>query len=456
VEERVNQDTVDLERRIRVVVTGDNHLSAYLPRLTPAKQAERRERLRAGFGAAVRHAIVHHAHCFISTGDLFDTPTPNNQDRAFVADALSHLCQAGITTIGVSGNHDSSRVTLPQGGEAPQSVYAALNGLHYFPRHDRLIPELFEMGGLSVAVAGLSNVASSVPGSDPLSAAHLEDPSGVLSRAGVAMLILHAGIEGLCRPGEGERLVRRESILALPENFRLIVLGHIHRFGQERIGERQVVSPGATERMELGDAEGGSGFVWLELDQRGVQRIDHVSVPEQPRADLIISTNELWPHGGPAHLPDIYERPIADAAMEAMSPHPDTALNQPDPMDRIRRILSERLTSETMAKLHLVGLLTSEQYHQLVTRDILAYGRQHAFSFDLDTSELRLTTDNIARTEQTALGGSISPLEEVQAVLDERLADISAQETARAEDERAAALLLCNRLQSAMDWEAGQ
>ena len=141
-----------------------------------------------------------------------------------------------------------------------------------------------------------------------------------------------------------------------------------------------------------------------------------------------------------------------------MPQHSSAVENQPGPMDQLRRLLSQRLTSQTMARLHLVGLLTGEQYHQLVTRDILAYGRQHAFSFDLDTRELRLTTDNVGRTAQAAAqaSSSISPIHEVQAVLDERLAGIGEDEAARVQDERAAALLLGSRLQAAVDWEAGQ
>src|SRR5512147_740694 len=153
---------------VGIVVTGDNHLSAYLPRLSPQRRAERRERLRAGFTAAVDYAIAEHARLFVQAGDLFDTPSPSNQDRAFVAASLARLRAAGIVCAGIGGNHDTPRMLSEQGGNAPQHVYAALDGMQYFVRNDALVPVLLELDGLRVAVAGLSNNPVALPGSDPL------------------------------------------------------------------------------------------------------------------------------------------------------------------------------------------------------------------------------------------------------------------------------------------------
>ena len=59
---------------------------------------------------------------FLQLGDLFDTPTPNNEDRAFVAAALARLSHAGIVCAGIGGNHDTPRMLAEQGGAAPQRV----------------------------------------------------------------------------------------------------------------------------------------------------------------------------------------------------------------------------------------------------------------------------------------------------------------------------------------------
>jgi hypothetical protein len=465
---------------IGIVVTGDNHLSAYLPRLTPLRRAERRQRLRAGFAAAVTYAIEHGARLFIQAGDLFDTPTPSNQDRAFVAEALARLRRAGIASIGIGGNHDTPRMTTEQGGEAPQRTYAALDGLCYFPRHDALAPRLFTFDGLNIAVAGLSNHPVAAPGSDPLATAQIADPEGILAQADIAMLVLHAGIEGLCQPNEGDRLVMRASIAALPDIFHVIVAGHIHRFGRARIGEREVVVCGATERMEFDSAGGNSCFAWIELGKDGVQRVEQVRVPEQPRADLIISTAQLWPvngqHATPtlpappaARLPDALELPDADVA--GVSDSADIIPEMSDvtgplwraakprlsgPLDVIRRRLAEVATPETMVRLRLTGPLTVEQYHQLVTREILADGQRRCFSFELDTSGLSLTDGLAARVGLVARAGPISPVHEAETVLEERLAGVADGDATQASDERAAAALLIERLRAATEREAGQ
>ncbi|MGH2502069.1 MAG: metallophosphoesterase family protein, partial [Ktedonobacterales bacterium] len=160
---------------VGLVITGDNHLSPALPRLSPARRQQRRAWLRRGFKAAADYAIERSAALFISTGDLFDSPAPTNQDRAFVAEQLHRLRTAGVVCVGVSGNHDTPRMQTEHGGESPQQVYAALDELHYFAASDTLAPHVFTLGAaggeLRVAVIGLSNNPVAPPGSDPLAMA---------------------------------------------------------------------------------------------------------------------------------------------------------------------------------------------------------------------------------------------------------------------------------------------
>src|SRR5215813_9732744 len=170
---------------IGVVVTGDSHLSPYLPRLTPQRRAERRERLRKAFGQAVDYAVRQGAALFIQCGDLFDTPTPANADRAYVASCLARLRENGIICVAIGGNHDTPRMQTEQDGASPLRVYEALGGLRYFSRSDVLAPQLIEINGLRLAVAGLSNNPVAPPGSDPLFNATFDDPTGILAAADV-------------------------------------------------------------------------------------------------------------------------------------------------------------------------------------------------------------------------------------------------------------------------------
>ena len=288
---------------------------------------------------------------------------------------------------------------------------------------------------MKLAIAGLSHHPVGEPGGDPLATVRIEDPEDVLAHADVALLIVHAGIEGLCRPNEGERLVTRAGIAALPPIFRIIIAGHIHQFSHARIDGRDIIVCGSTERMEFGAESGSSGFAWIKITRDGIWQRDHVQVPEQPRVDLTISTAEIWP---------------AHAMSRAVESHAS-------PAEAILERLAGIITPETMVRLRLAGQLTPEQYHQLVTRELLAYGRHNAFSFDLDTRDLSLIRADSTQVGKIAGAGPISMVHEVEAVLGERLAGITGNEIMnRLEDEHAAAELLTDRLRSARDWEAGQ
>jgi DNA repair exonuclease SbcCD nuclease subunit len=476
---------------IGVVATGDNHLSAYLPRLSPQRRAERRARLRAGFAAAVDTAIERRARLFLQLGDLFDTPTPSNEDRAFVAGALARMSAAGIVCAGIGGNHDTPRMTTEQGGASPQRVFEALRGMRYFSRHDALIPALYTFGRLRIAVAGLSNNPVAAPGSDPLRDVAIDDPDNTLGQARIALLMLHAGVEGLCRPSAGERIVTRASLEALPPVFSAIVAGHIHHFARERVGHRTVVVTGATERMEFGAPRDSSGFVWMELDTRGVRRVEHIHVREQPRADLLIPTARLWPVSlghreqlaadeginGPQGSGEASaslsvdldtegrsERNGYASAVDALGRHWQSHVLRADtetPLDVIKETLAEVCSPETMVRLRLAGPLTRDQYHELALRDILLYGQQHAFSFDLDTSELTLLQIRPARGDETGDdtpdGGRVVTLDaEIERMLMERLAQPDQTGPAWEREQRAAADLLRERLLAARDREAGE
>lgn len=422
---------------IGVVVTGDNHLSPRLPRLTPQRREQRRERLCQAFGAAVDYAISHHARIFAHVGDLFDTQTPSNRDRAYVAGALARLRQAGIVCVAIGGNHDTPHMRTEHGGAGPQWVYVALEGWRYFDAHDVLRPELLDLNGLRITVAGLSNNPVAPPGSDPLANIRVDDPKGALAQADVNLLLLHAAIEGLCMPNEGERTVTLASLNALDPRFNVVVSGHIHRYAHQRMGARDVVISGSTEVMEFGAHSGGAGFVWLELSRNGARWVQHIHLEAQPRADISLSTVNLWPENR-AYLTGISGALTGrDAALLETSP-------AATPLETIQQAM-ERCTPETITRLRLYGPLTREQYHQLPIREILRIGQQRTFSLDLDTRELSLYDPNAGEIAPVTGIGPISLLDELDALVAARRQSASGE----AADLDAAARLLRERISAA-------
>lgn len=392
---------------VRVILTADNHLSAHSPRLSPVKLSGRRSRLRTAFRQTIETAIERQAHLFIQAGDLFDMVDPRNLERDFVAAQLKRLQAAGIQTFGVSGNHDTPRQKTEQGGTAPQSIYHQLGGMHYFASSDQLEPALVEAAGLRIAVAGLSYHPGVLPGADPLDHVQLYDPEDVLSQADLGLLILHAALEGHAFPGEREVFVRRNSLDRF-DGFQVVLSGHVHAYDRFKVGNKAVVVCGATERMEYGQSEDRTGFVYLELTRQGLQHSEHISIKPQPRHIITIRTTELWPP----------QQPAPDGAKDAPgSEIPSADADNLTLTERIIQKLEPFCTEETMVKLVLEGPITRERYHQLDLRGIWLYGQEHAFSFELDESHLLLQSEYA--NEVIARGERVAPREMMETIIHE-------------------------------------
>ena len=396
---------------VRVILTADNHLSAYSPKLSPTKLAERRRRLGLAFKQVVDAAIERRAHLFIQAGDLFDSVDPRNRERDFVAEQLMRLQSVGIHTFTISGNHDTPRQKTEQGGFAPQNIYHRLNAIYYFASSDVLTPVELTVAGLRLALAGLTYHPGVAPSGDPLDHVEITDPDSVLTRADLGILILHAALEGHAFPGEKETFVRRSS-LARFEGFRVVLAGHVHAYDRFSIGDKTVVVCGATERMEFGQSEDKTGFVYLELTREGLRHAEQVPIKPQPRHIVTIRTTELWPP---------QRSNMAASLNPSLTQESEVVLVNEAPLlsvtERIIQKLAPYCTEEAMVRLILEGPVTREQYHLLDLRGIWLHGQQRTFSFEIDESRLLLTNDLAqARVER---GERIAPREMLEAIAQE-------------------------------------
>lgn len=396
---------------IRVVLTADNHLSAYSPKLSPTKLTERRKRLGMAFKQTVDAAIERKAHLFIQAGDLFDSTDPRNQERKFVAEQLMRLRSAGTQVFGVSGNHDTPRQRTEQGGVAPQSIYHQLGAMHYFGSSDFLEPIQCNIDGLRVAVAGLSYHPGIPPGGDPLDHVQIIDPGDMVASADLGILILHSAIEGHAFPGEMETFVRRSS-LARFAGFRVVLAGHVHAYARFSIADKAIVVCGATERMEFGQDEDKTGFVYLEFTGDGLRHTEHIPIKPQPRHVITIRTTELWP----PQRSDGAAQPEYASELGRKEVLPGEALALPI-TERILQQVEPYCTEDAMVRLTLEGPTTREQYHALDVRSIWMYGQQRAFSFEVDESRLLLTNEFLHN--DVARGERIAPRDVLEAITQE-------------------------------------
>jgi DNA repair exonuclease SbcCD nuclease subunit len=382
---------------ITVVLTADNHLGYVGFGQHPRKREERQQRLRDAFQRATDFAIVQGVDLFIQAGDLFDTTSPGELDRSFVAGRLAQLKQANIQALTIGGVHDT-QTAGDDATAAPQVSYARLGALHYFPPQQRpaegkqeLEAVTLTIRGLQVAICGLSVVAGST--ADPL--AHLSVPLGV-ERAALSILLLHAPIEGLTVGSsllENRAMVSQSSIQG-QSCFSYILAGYHHQFRHLRIGQTELIVAGATQHLDGSQWASPAGpvhepgFVFLGLAADGIRWCNHIPVDTLSLQRLVLHTSDLW--------------------SEESSQSPTEVI-----LERLRPLCN----ANTMIQLHLEGELKRSAYHQLDLNQIRRYGEDHCFALAIDDSALSLLSDQEALSPE--MGERLSPREELMALADE-------------------------------------
>lgn len=397
------------------------------------KREERQRRLRQAFQQATDFAIGQGVDLFIQAGDLFDTVTPDERDRSFVAARLAQLRQASVRVFALGGTRDtpiashSARSVQPhahdgtpedtQDTPAPQLSYARLGALTYFPPGEfQLEPVIVDVHGVLVGLCGLGISAAQEDEKgeqgDPLARMRV---SSDIERAAIPLLILHAPIEGLAASSsllESRALVRRASI-EQQSDFRCILAGYHHAFRQLRIGRCDVIVAGSTQRSDFSsatnDTDDAPGFVFLGLDTHGIRWCKHIAVDALALRGLTIHTGELWTADGSTS-----DGPTDKDATATI-------------IERLRPLCDE----QTMVRLSLEGALTRGQYHQLDLNRIRRFGEEHAFALAIDDSRLSLRPEDAAAGPAEAIR-RFSARAELMAVADEWIAAAPAEEEKKA------------------------
>lgn len=408
---------------ITVVLTADNHLG-YMAFGQQAQKREQQQRLRRAFQQAADFAIGQGVDVFVQAGDLFDTTTPHELDRSFVAARLAQLHHAGVRVFALGGTHDTPTEAHSWSGEttpAPQISYDHLGVLHYFaPNAVELAPVLFTVREMSVGICGLGVLAGQE--GNPLTPMRVQDD---IERATIPLLVLHAPIEGLSA-GTSLLDTRAQVSRASIENqttFRYILAGYHHSYRHLRIGSCEVVIAGATQHIDFGNPAEEPGFVFLGLAADGVRWCEHISVDALALERLTIRTSELW---------------SSDTAVNE-SDEPDKSGPTETILERMRPLCNK----QSMIQLRLEGDLTHSQYHQLDLNQIRRYGAEQCFSLVIDDSGLEILPEQLSSALET--GERFSPREELIALADEWIA------AANNEQEKKALRVTKEELLTAMD-----
>ena len=443
---------------VKIVLTANNHLGRDIT--GQRRREERLQRLRDVFQQATSFAVAQGADLFIQAGDLFDTITPDEQDRTFVASCLARLKHAGICVVALGGTHDTpipptdephtpshasntsitSTASVASLPPAPQRSYAQLGALHYFsplPGDEENEALFLDIHGIRVGIAAIGWTNESSQPKHREHATHENNPfarvRSDVERATLPLLILHTPVEGntssLSRAGGRDTLaqVKRDDI-ARQSAFRVILDGYSHNYSRTHIGSTEVISAGSTQ-SDTGEyaRQGTPGFVYLGLTPDGVRWCNHIPVDALLARQLTISLNTLWPV----------------ASSSAPSDTPSGRLSETrNPTNLILEQLEPLCNAETMLRLRLDGEVTRSQYHQLDLNKIRQYGEQHCFSLAIDDSAVTLLPDHqehqehqehqhATNTPSQERGERFSLRDEIIALADRWIADAEQHEQER-------------------------
>jgi exonuclease SbcD len=280
---------------MRLLHTSDWHLGRSLHR------ADLRDAQAAFLDSLVETVRAERVDAVLVAGDVYDRAVPPLDAVAMLEEALVRLRQAGARVVVTSGNHDSARRL----GFGSRLVEGA--GVHLRTRAAAVAePVLLEDAHGPVAVYGLpylepEAVREELP-ADPADAGAgaPRGHEGVVRRAadcaradlaargGVRSVVLaHAWVTG-GQASDSERDITVGGVGHVPaqafDGFTYTALGHLHGPQVLRDGLRYSGSPLPYSFSEASHTKG----CWLvELDARGLGRVEHVPAPVHRRLSVL-------------------------------------------------------------------------------------------------------------------------------------------------------------------------
>ena len=266
---------------ITIIHTSDSHLDVPAVKFG-SRRYERKEDFLHGFDAVIEYALEKKPHLFLHSGDLFDGLNPRNPVRAHVMEAFRKVHEAGTRIFIISGNHDVPRAR--RHGVAPLLEYARTGFVTFFQKWEELSTETLTIDGIEVEVSGISFNPTLLPTEDPL--ANLSIPG----KGDLNILLAHYNVEGLRGSFPFEPDIHLKSI---PKKLTYLAAGHNHEHQSQQAGDTMICTPGSTERVTFAEEDHKKGFVWLEMDSGGVQKLNFIPIETRPMRtlDLTVPTD---------------------------------------------------------------------------------------------------------------------------------------------------------------------
>lgn len=219
----------------KFIHASDFHLDSPFAALSPDRAASRRRESRELPARLADYVNTHEISLVLLAGDLFDSTGGYRETEEQLSAALGRM---GVPVFIAPGNHDWF---------GPGSPYASLQwpeNVHIFRSAD---VERVDVRSLNAAVYGAAFTAPEQ--GESLLAGFSAPPDGR-----VPLMVLHGDLNdaaGRYNP------IAKESVAA--SGLRYLALGHIHRRGEERLGNTLAAWPGCPEGRGF-DELGEKGF----------------------------------------------------------------------------------------------------------------------------------------------------------------------------------------------------
>lgn len=244
---------------LKVLATADNHLDFLADKFGP-RRYERKKDFERCFMAVMNYALKNKPDVILLGGDLFDNPNPRNPPRSTLMRTFRELHDTGIQVIAVSGEHDTPK--SDEQGSSPLSVYGESGFITFCQNFQKPTLVAFNSrDGDRVVVTGLSHNPFGAPGKDPL------EQFAPKESGDINVLLTHYPISGFPGYFANDPVIQLSSI---PRDYQLVISGHLHAHQQIESRETVLIYPGSTERASITEASDAKGFVWLELNKKGL------------------------------------------------------------------------------------------------------------------------------------------------------------------------------------------
>lgn len=288
----------------KIIFLSDTHLGFDYP-IRPKKEKRRRGiDFFNNFDKVLEYARKEQADLVIHGGDLFFRTLIPHPIIDMVYERIFNFAESGIPIVIVPGNHESSRL--------PVSLFMQHPNIYYFEK-----PQVFhfKLQGIDFDIAGFPCVRKEVLFKFPEIIKEIE-PN--LREESIRFLCMHQSIEG-AKVGASDYTFRGGKdvipIHDLPENYDLILSGHIHR-SQILCTQKQtpIIYPGSIERTAFAEKDETKGFYEININDQKEITYQFKELYARPMLDVVLEKSFY----SPSSLKEDIEKRIKDCPEDSI------------------------------------------------------------------------------------------------------------------------------------------